>query len=125
MRGNVYSTAGRDDDRAELATGQASDVDMARDLVGRGFPVALIQRADLGFVREHNIDPRLDELEPPIAMAIDAERVTQGQSGLCARCLADIHRLSDGLFGDVDIPQVALAVDEPCRCHQLLVDIVR
>ena len=51
----------------------------------RGVEVALVERADLGFVREQHVDLVLDESQPLGPVAVDAERVGERERHLVAR----------------------------------------
>src|SRR5436305_516782 len=112
-------------DGARGAAGQERELALGPNLLERVVEVLdLVQRADLGFVGEHDVDRVDDELAELVAMALDAEPVAQRERDLVARVPGDLHRFADRRLCGLHVPQVALAVRDARIRHAGWVDVV-
>ncbi len=85
--------------------------------------VLLVERDDLVFVGEQNVDMMLDQIEKVGAVAIDAERVRQTQRDQASGLMGNPRGLAEGLLGRRPIPQIAFQVGHPRRLDRCLVDV--
>src|SRR6266542_428997 len=102
-----------DHHRALGAAGQRRHRDAAADLAHGLLEAAeLEQRDDLLLVGEQHVDRAVDQLHEGLAVAVDAERVRQGERDPLAELMRQRGRLAEGVLGAGAVPQVALEVDQ-------------
>src|SRR5882757_3915048 len=78
----------------------------------------------LGLVGEHQVDRALlHQIDKFVAIAIDAERIRQGQRDLAAGVVRDLRGLHEGLLGVLRIPEIAFEIDDLRACDIGRIDI--
>ena len=117
-------TVGGEDDRTMLGTGQAGHRHMPDD-VGDGDVElrGLVQRADLGFVGEEDVDIAGDQVEELGSMAIHAEAVGEGEGHPRARRMRSTDGGADDVLGAGIVPEIALDVEHLRRCDERRIDV--
>ena len=91
----------------------------ARRLLER---VGLVQRDDLGLVGEQDVDESRTSVEELGAVAVDAERIRQGERHLPPGLGRDLRRLPEGGLGLGPVEQVAFEIEDARGADELGVD---
>ena len=88
-----------EDFRAFLAARQHRDLGLAAHRGGGLLEILrLVERADLGLVGEEDVDMAADQVAEIGAVAIDAERIGEGEADFAAGLVGNGGRLTEGLF---------------------------
>ena len=105
---HVHLVAG-DDHRALLAAGERRDLALARHLLqGVVERVDPVERRDLVLVREQDVDVVLEQVEELVAVALDAERVGEGERHAVAGVVRGAGGPAERVLGVGLVPEVAL-----------------
>ena len=114
----------RKDDAAGRTAGQCGDGDVAAHGRGCGREVGgLVERTNLGFVGEEDVDMAVDEIAKGISMALDAKRVGEAERHLAPGGMGDRCGLAERLLGLRRVEEITLEVGDLRRCDHLGVDI--
>ena len=114
----------RQDHAARGTAGQCRDRDVAaHGRGGFGKVGGLVERADLGFVGEEDVDMSVDEVAKRLAMAPDAERVGEAERHLAPGGMGDRRGLAKRLLRLRRVEQIAFEIGDLAGDDHVGVDV--
>src|SRR5690554_2196825 len=114
----------RDDERAFFAPREDGDAAFSADRFSRLFKArGLIERGDLGLIREEDIDMSVDEIEEALSMALDAKGIGEGEGDLAPMIMSELGGAKEGSLCFGAIPKIALKIGDARFADEVFIDL--